>query len=137
MEIFPSEAESYSSEVQSDFRQIRNILNKVKIPKSHKLDADPTDVKQDQVKFNVLASCSTYSETLLKLVAAASQEGANSEKNPKLGLYRRPGTTEVHTGRIRQPSCQLVLRCANSPILQATTRGVQFNFSHFYFCNKM
>ena len=76
-----SEAESHSSEVQSDFRQIRDRLNKVEIPQSHKLNADRTGVKrEDQVKFNVLASCSKYSETLLKVVAAASQEGADSEQ---------------------------------------------------------
>ena len=68
-----SEAEIPSSEIQADVKQIRDILNKVEISQNHKLNADRTGVKRvDQVKFNVLASCSKYSETLLTLVAATS-----------------------------------------------------------------
>lgn len=75
-----SEADSPSSDVQSDFRQIRERFSRVDIPQSHKLNADRTGVKRDdQVKFNVLASCAKYSETVLKIVATASQERLDHE----------------------------------------------------------
>ena len=75
-----SESSSLSADIQTDFKQIRDRVSGVEIPQNNRLNADRTGIKrEDQVKFNVLASCAKYSETLLKVVALASNQDSDSE----------------------------------------------------------
>ena len=66
-----SVAERDSPDIASDFKQVKENFSRYEVPTEYKLNAERTGIKrEDQAKFNVLASCAKYSETILKVLAA-------------------------------------------------------------------
>lgn len=60
-----------SGDVQGEFRHIKNIYQNKDLPPEIRLNVDRTGIKrEDQPRFNLIASVSKYPETILKILAS-------------------------------------------------------------------